>query len=440
MKLRNRIAHSLTVLPYRQANASNSLEISPYAEHGFYLLLVLSAIPEAASVLVSNGLIDIFCNNALTSQLQRGTLDQFIRFGERSGTNNRIGYVERNPLHTIWCHMLCVVSNLLRSLGSSSQTEVSDKVLRGAVAILQVYGPQIDRAFKIANGVGDSILGLTPSESLSSCMLEEIEGISMIMFGLAKRQDRVMSYAASLFVAYKDVALVLLQRYLYFFTHPTHMQAQLYPINNLERQLAEEFVTPSKSASSSPPSLLFASSISEGKTSRLMEVTMKKTIRIHRNILAALNLLTNVRKVMSAPDIEWPFGNTILLPNLRVVVGEAASIGTIIESTNAALGFIKEYHESKDEGLLRGLLNVVEGSLVLLTTQTCMWIAKPGISEDVRREIADDNLTDVMNILAKVYSTLSKLDLPLPLRDQKTRAQLQVARLYKFLMQRYFVQ
>lgn len=196
---------------YRQFDGHSNLNISPYAEDGCYLLLVLSGMPETATVLMESGLLEMFCHNTLTPILQQGQLDMFLRFGD---SNQK--YVERNPLHTVWCHMLCVLNNLLRTLSKNTDRALSDKVLQNVVSFLQIYGPQVDACFRLANGANDSLLGLTPSESLASCLLSEVDQLSMIMFELAKQLDRVMSYTANLFVAYKDCALTLLQRYLYF--------------------------------------------------------------------------------------------------------------------------------------------------------------------------------------------------------------------------------
>ncbi|KAI9318077.1 nucleoporin subcomplex protein binding to Pom34-domain-containing protein [Dichotomocladium elegans] len=408
-----------------QYNGRDCTSVSPYADDGFYLLLVLSAMPEAAIELVESGLIEMMRNNALTPSLQSGKVDMFLRFGEPGSTSR---YVERNPLHIIWCHMLCVLNNILRTL--SNNERVLDKVLRSVIGFLQVYGSQVDAAFSLANGANDSLFGLAPSESLSTCLLEEVDRLSMIMYGLAKQSDRVISYATSIFVAYKDYSLALLQRFSYFFTHPTHLQAQLYPINNSEKDLVESVV-----ASQQPSHL----SSNEVKTSGLMLVVIEKAVRIDRNILATLIQLTNVEKIVLGPDMDWPYGNTILHPNLRIAMGEPPSFGTLTECANAALGYIKEFQEGKmQESALRDLMSVLEGSLVLLGTQVALWIGKPGIEEEERREIAEDTLVDIVTTLSRVHASLNKLDLQPPLKEQKERAQLQVAQLKRFLSDKYF--
>ncbi|KAF7721290.1 hypothetical protein EC973_004966 [Apophysomyces ossiformis] len=366
-----------------QANA-HGFDISPYAETALYFLIALSNIPAAADALVQNGLFDMFSNNALTSVAQHGQLELFIRFGD--GTNTGPPYVERNPLHLIWCQMMAVINNLVRTLGNS------DKVLGSAVVFLQIYGPQIDKAFANANGGNDPILGLTPSESLSSALLEEIERVSMIMFGLAKHMNRTVHYASNVFVCYKDYTLPLLQRYLYFFTHPAHMQAQLYPIDNVEEQLAHTF-----------------NDTNGQKTSQLMQQTIHKIVRVMRNILSTMVLLTNAVDMLNKPESAWPFGNAIICPTLHVAVGEPASFGTLIECMNSGITMMKQWQaQDTNAAIIRNMQDVIEGCLCLLTTQAMLWMAKPNLEEDARQELAADNVKDIIEILNKVEGLLKK--------------------------------
>ncbi|KAI9488711.1 nucleoporin subcomplex protein binding to Pom34-domain-containing protein [Zychaea mexicana] len=433
----------------RPLDANSSVDVSPYAENGLYLLLALSSIPDVAAALVNDGVLELFCNNALSPLLKQGQLDMFLRFGDQAG------YVERNPLHSIWCHMLCVVSNILRSLGSSSNStnrpQLTEKVFRGTVAFLQVYGTQIDRTFSLVNGGANSLFGLLPSESLSSCLLEEVDRISMIIYNLSRQLERIMSFSAGIFIPYKNSVLTLLLRFLYFYTHPAHMQAQLYPINETERLLAETIVSPSSNepsqqqqASSSSSSSSSSASSSSGaaatttegmQQSRLMRVIVQKTIRIQRNILATFILLTQADLVMTKPEPEWPFGNTIFYPNLRTQ--DTASFATLSEGVTSAVGFIKESKDNTN-AILRELLATVEGSLVLLTTQAALWISKPDMGQEVQREIIDNTLVEITALLTKTYRNLNATTLPMALKDQKERTLLQIAALKRFLAERYF--
>lgn len=387
----------------------------------------MAAYPVIASALVAGGLLELLCNNALTPHLQRGALDMFLRFQQ-----NGAQQVERNPLHVVWCNTLSVIGTLTRTL--AHQPLLLDKMLRCAAGFMQIYGPQIDKAFATANGANTSLLGIAPSESLSSCLLEEVDRITQIVFGLAQHAGVVLPYAQNILVVFKDCGLALMQRYLYFFTHPAHMQAQLYPITEHEKQLAHDSL-PSIVSSS------FSSQPDEPKQSKLMQTITHKAIRICRTTLLILILLTNVDKTLQHPPSAWEFGNTILEPSPRVTVGERTSFGTLIECTHTALAWVKDSQEVKDRAQLRTIRNqllMMEGCLTLLVTQVALWIHKPGLDEEIRHEIAEDNLMEIMQLLGKVYDWAGKVALPMTCEEQKSKLRSQAVAYQKFLAVRFF--
>ncbi|KAI9264143.1 nucleoporin subcomplex protein binding to Pom34-domain-containing protein [Phascolomyces articulosus] len=444
----------------RPLDANSSVNVSPYAVNGLYLLLALSSTSDSAAALVNEGVIDLFCNNALSPLLKQGGLDMFLRFGDQSG------FVERNPLHIIWCHMLCVISNILQSLGNSNSNQrppqLTDKVFRGTVAFLQIYGTQVERTFSLVNGGPNSLFGLLPLESLSSCLLEEVDRLSMIIYNLSRQLDRIMSFSAGIFISYKNSALTLLQRFLYFFNHPAHMRAQLYPINQKERRLAESILsspftstnnnnTTTTTTSSTSPSSFSLSAFSTATSTKttnttsvdgtehnqLMHLITQKCIHIQRNILATFILLTQANRVVIKPDEEWPFGNAILYPNLRTQ--GSASLGTFMESVNAAMSFFKAYNNDHSNTLVsRELLSIVEGSMVLLTTQVALWINKPDLDQSSRREIIDDCLVEIAESLTKTYNSLNHISVSVTLKEPKEKTMTQLAVLKRFLADRYF--
>ncbi|KAI8971067.1 nucleoporin subcomplex protein binding to Pom34-domain-containing protein [Pilobolus umbonatus] len=407
----------------RQLSSSKeiySFSITPYARTALYFLITLSNIPKAAKRLVSSNLFDSLCNNSLTSRLQQGVVDLFIRFGR--GSINEPAFVERNPLHDVWCQMLCVVSNVMRSIGAS------ELILHQTVNFMQIYGTQIGKAFSNANGANDSIFGLTPSESLSSPLLEEIKFINMIFFSLSRSLDRLSDIATNLFISYKDCSLLLLQRYLYFFTHPSHMQAQLYPVNNVERHLAEQF--------SSTESDKEGETVVKG-SSQLMKSILKTTMVISHYTLSSLLILTKVNTILLKDDSDWPYGNTIIYPDMRVTMGESASFGTLVEYINAGMTMLTTSVDNKEEYPVQEILDVIQDCALLLVSQSALWICKPDMKKESRLEIAMDNIMDIVEILNKSMSTFNKLDENTPTLDLKAHSQL-INTLRMFLSVHFF--
>ncbi|KAI8079932.1 uncharacterized protein BX664DRAFT_362064 [Halteromyces radiatus] len=450
-----------------------NIMVSPYAENAMYFMVALANIPEAAFALKNHGVMDLLCNNALSRRLEQGSLDIFVRFGDKvvSGRKNNnntpqdtisggttatdlgvggSGFVERNPLHILWCQMLNVVSNIIRLVGKED-----DGVLRHGVLFIQKYSGQVDRSFAIANGANDSLLGLVPSESISSPLMTEIEWLTTILFGLAKQLDRVAGYAVNIFMAFKNCGLPLVKRYLYHFTHPNHMQAQLFPVDQDEKYQSQTFIDLENQRSVSFQSSQQQTN-SEQHTSQLMYSTTQRAIRIARNILGSIVLLTEAKSILIKSNNEWPFGNTILSPDTRTSTSSISFgvmkewIVTCLQLTQKTASWIKNQQQqlrdissmpistlssaipsssssitasSSSSPLppstsfsqpsvtdLKALLRTLEFSIVLLTTQTVLWIAKPDIHQDERKMIASDNLKSLVNLLDKTNTTLKQLE------------------------------
>ncbi|KAI9484084.1 MAG: hypothetical protein EXX96DRAFT_648734 [Benjaminiella poitrasii] len=410
-------------------NGVSSISITPYAESALYLLLTLSNIPKAAEKLVQHNIFDSLCNNNLSSCLQQGLLDLFIRFGD----NNKNGpnYVERNPLHLIWCQILAIVNNILRTIGNS------EVVLQNTINFIQMYGPQISIAFKNAEGANDSIFGLSATESLASPLLEEIERITMVFFGLAKYLERLPNMAAGLFWAFKECSLTTLQRFLYFFTHPSHMQAQLYPVNNIERQQAQTFV--SRTSDESVPSLLAVSDTkaeTKLRISQLMQKTIKSTMTIIHYMLSTLIVITHTDVVLTSNVTEWPFGNAFLYPDMRMTVSTKASLGTLTECMNVCIMMIGQWQDIKDYPV-QELLDVAQDCALLLTSQIALWVTKPDLPTETRVEIAQENILDIVESINKVGASLTKLQDNKKFKNVKSKLKL-IHMLQNFMGDRYF--
>ncbi|OAC98174.1 hypothetical protein MUCCIDRAFT_115694 [Mucor lusitanicus CBS 277.49] len=386
-----------------------NINITPYAESALYLLLGLSNIPAAAERLVKHNIYYLLTNNTLSPRLQQGALNMFIRFGE--GNKNGPNYVERNPLHAIWCQILGVMNNLMRHVGND------EAVLQYTVNMMQMYGPQIGTAFNNANGANDTIFGMSASESFSTPLLEEIDRINMLFFRLSFFLNRLKSMANNLFVSYKDCTLFMLQRYLYSYTHPAHMQKQLYPMDNAERQQAVTFVTAASSTSSASGS----ESSKTHSTSQLMLKTVELTLNIAHHMLTTLINLADTDIILTEPDTEWPFGNTIIYPDRRVATSELASFGTLTELINVCLGMLSQWQDMS-QAPHKQLLNVLEDAALLMTTQSMLWIAKPDIKDETRAEIAQENVLDIAETLNKSASALTKLEATI--KDQKIKEKL----------------
>ncbi|CAO3636677.1 unnamed protein product [Cunninghamella blakesleeana] len=373
-------------------NKLHNIIISPYAENAFYLLITLSNIPQSTLVLLQHDVMHLLCNNKLSKQLQQGALDIFVRF--HNGAHD--AFVERNPLHNIWCQMLQVVSNMIRSTATLNDNDDRvDDSLRKSALFVQKYGNQVDRSFSFANGQNDRRQhGLAPSESLSTALLLELELLTNIFLGLSKRSNKMKAYASGIFIAFKNSGLPLIQRYHYFLTHPTHTQAQLFPIN--EEELHQSTMIENGSEEE------------DEKRSVLMKHVTEKTLLILGNILGAMVILTDAETVLLEEDMrKWPFGNTILQPLSTTSSNDGISFGVITEFIETSLHLISIHRSGRQEDI-DIILHSIEQSTILLTTQIVLWIAKPGLDQEQRNIIASNHLKSLINLLDKIKTSLKK--------------------------------
>ncbi|KAI8884794.1 hypothetical protein K501DRAFT_217057, partial [Backusella circina FSU 941] len=400
----------LLVSEVEKQKSSYNISITPYAETALYFLMYLSKMPDAAMQLVEHGLFNAFCNNSLMRCLQQGQLDLFIRFGNSNKTGPVL--VERNPLHSVWCLMLGVVGKILNTLPSN------EIILNNAVNFTHVYGAQIGKAFDIANEINTS--SSSPSESLSSPLLDEMQQIALLFFGLSQNLTHFKKVPVELFESFKDCSLILLQRYSYYMSHPNHLQARLYPVNNEEREQL-------KSSVSTTPN---------NNVNKLMIKTWDSILVISHYVITSLVMQTSTDEILTLEDTKWPFGNTILAPELNSSERGSASFGTLVEYISIGVNRIKEWANNGSYPV-QPMLDVIQDCSVLLASQVALWVAKPGLKDEIRMEIASDNVKDIMDTLIKVEGLLKEESKKRESVELKSRSEV-VKTLQVFLCKRFY--
>ncbi|KAG1246963.1 hypothetical protein G6F68_014409 [Rhizopus microsporus] len=70
---------------------------------------------------------------------------------------------------------------------------------------------------------------------------------------------------------------------------------------------------------------------------QFMQKTLKSILTITNYMMTTLTVLSSADIILTAPDVEWPFGNTIIYPDMRASTDAAASFGTLVECINASI-------------------------------------------------------------------------------------------------------
>jgi hypothetical protein len=115
---------------------------------------------------------------------------------------------------------------------------------------------------------------------------------------------------------------------------------------------------------------------------------------------------------------------------------QSASFGTLVEYISIGVSKIKEWGDDSSYPI-QPMLDVIQDCSVLLTSQAALWVAKPGIKDEVRMEIASDNVKDIMDTLIKVEDLLREKDKKDVSVEQKSRFEL-VKSMQVFLGHRFY--
>ncbi|KAL1921256.1 uncharacterized protein VTP21DRAFT_10972 [Calcarisporiella thermophila] len=379
-----------------------------YAESLLHLVLTLADIPTAAERLASDGVMEMFANNALTPLLQEGAVSPSL---QTNGTLPRgmttAGLNEHELRHRLWILMLAIVSTLVRRLGTSEQ------FLGVVVSFIKMYGAQFGRCFD------------APGDVLTLRQLEEVEYASSLFHYVSFQRERVQAMGAShILQAYIDRCLVLLMHYTYFFGHPRELAGVLVPTKPEERELAGEEVeyvgemnakdTPAGDQVVPPPSLsngVGASAKNGGnnKVPLLAQLASQRLLKITRTMLSTLTLLTGAETVLTKMDVEWPLDSAIIYPFSKTVPSEGTSIGTLLDCLTHAVQVLESPSKRVGDKVRGYALQLIREVVVLIITQLTIRLASPATDLVAKQEICSEVAGDLKRGIDRVQGCLSAL-------------------------------
>ncbi|KAK0198776.1 hypothetical protein F5146DRAFT_1020942 [Armillaria mellea] len=321
-----------------------------YVPHLLLFHMALASIPSAAERLASDGVLAAYSNNMISPAISAGSID--VDIAELTG--------ERSPAHYVYCSMLAVVSGVIGALGSNSHYFDAE-----ACGLVQLYSDQITRA--LSWSIGDVI---------SLPLLEEIEQVVHLFYSIAEsspptpNQNTMVEKTLRLFTHH---ALHLMQQLNYAITHPNQLASLFEAVTKEEQTLVDK----------EPPA-------SEPLKRPLVVHLVHRLYRLSSNIISTL---ISIRE-----QDDWPVQEAFVVPHSKVVLGEPASLGTLLELGNSTLDLLKElaglppgqslvamgavlssrYGSTLDvrQGVTTARRNL-EGILIYAGTQLAMWLSKP---------------------------------------------------------------
>ncbi|KAG1877433.1 nucleoporin subcomplex protein binding to Pom34-domain-containing protein [Suillus subluteus] len=324
-----------------------------YAPHILLFHMAVVSIPSGAERFASEGIISAYSNNGISLAASSGQID--VVLPELPG--------ERSPAHKTYCSMMAIVSAVVSALRRQHHFFDAE-----ACGFVQLYGKQIIRA--LSWSVGDPI---------TLPLLEEMEQVVGLFYALAETVVKVLR-------VFTTHALMLLQQLNYALTHPNHIASLLEPVTAEERALLEKEPT----AASSLVSVDMADLQKHPLTARLVH----RLFRLSSSVVSTLVSISRAYDVLLGEQEEWPVQEAVVVPHSKVVPGEPASLGTLLELANCTLDVLrhlvdrpagqaiappaslKETPLDVQEGMLTAR-KTLEALLVYAATQLAMWLSKP---------------------------------------------------------------
>ncbi|KAJ6611496.1 nucleoporin subcomplex protein binding to Pom34-domain-containing protein [Mycena sp. CBHHK59/15] len=323
-----------------------------YAPHLLLFHMALASIPSAAERFASEGVLTAYSNNFLSAGISAGMVD--VTLPELPGS--------RSPAHSAYCSMLAIIAGVITSLGRHNHYFDAE-----ASGLIQLYGDQISRA-----------LSWTIGDSITLPLLEELEQVSApLVPNISPAVEKVLNQLN------------------YAVTHPNHLASLFEPITVDERNLLDK----------DPPS-------TEPLKRPLIAHLVHRLFRLSSNIISTLVTISRADMVLTSDKDDWPVHEALILPHSKVVLGEPASMGTLLELGNCTLDVLRDLvnrppgQSLAEVGSLPGTypLDVrhgvstarrnLETLLIYAVTQLAMCLSKPDFDINATNEVDMEDQPD----------------------------------------------
>lgn len=233
-----------------------------YAQNAVTFLAAVASLPRLAEQLATHGVMLTLLDNGLTALAENGGI---------APLDAEIPH-EEAPIHQLWCSIVALVTSLMQSLGRSQQfvSEVAGFALR--------YGNQLTNAFSGVTHTALSLADLRAADVTSS----------LLYTVLSKGEGNPLpAEVARLLIG---PALVALQHLAHCLTHPHSTASWL---------AADVTVAPA---------------LRELSEADLLQDTLRRVLRVSRNLLLALGAHTRSMTILTRDVFEWPLELTIVWP------------------------------------------------------------------------------------------------------------------------------
>ncbi|RPD67457.1 hypothetical protein L226DRAFT_608624 [Lentinus tigrinus ALCF2SS1-7] len=348
-----------------------------YTPHVLTFHMAMASITPSTERLASEGLLVAYIENAISTAIRQGNVD--VTIPELPG--------EQSPAHRAYCSMLAIVAGVTTAIGKHGQFFESE-----VCGLLQFYSEQIHRA-----------LSWTIDDPLTLLLLEEIEQVATLYAAVAQGSAPSSNEAVKRVMhSFTADALLLLQQLNYALTHPNHLASVFEPITADERT---RFEADRASSSVKSPS----EAVNPMRRPFLARL-VHRLYRLSGTLLSALIDISGAETVLLGEPEDWQVSQALIVPHSKVVLGEPASLGTLLELGNCSLDILRLLVDRPPTQALtpatatekaldvRDTVAVtrrnLEAALLYAVTQLAMWLSKPEFDAPQSEADGDDMMVE----------------------------------------------
>ncbi|KAH0840298.1 hypothetical protein J3R83DRAFT_1307 [Lanmaoa asiatica] len=314
-----------------------------YSPHIFLFHMALVSIPSGAERFASEGVVAAYSNNSISAAISDGLID--VTLPELPG--------ERNPAHKAYCYMLSIVAGVVYALGNQHHFFSAD-----ACGMIQLYGKQIARA--LSWSIGDPI---------TLPLLEEMEQTVNLFYAIVESMPPATTNPNPVVTK-----------------HPNHLARLLEPVTPEERAAMEK-----EPMDSSLSQLDMMDLRKHPLTARLVHMMF----RLCSSTVSTLVSVSRAYDVLLKEQEEWPLHEALIVPHSKVVLGEPASLGTLLELANCTLDVLRSLVSRPAGQAIVPFTSVkdvpLSALLVYAVTQLAMWLSQPDFDAATEAEAEEHN-------------------------------------------------
>lgn len=303
------------------------------------LCATLAAQRATCELLAESGVVFALCSNALSAELEQGTLAAALPTGDI------------NPLHAHWLVALQIVASLTETLATSQAAAGAHFVEGDACAFVQLYAPQLRRTLHYTLPTPNSAYAAPP---LDLAQLHEFRAVLRVLYAMHRAKARTTPLP--LYAELVERLPWVLQQLGYLYTHPRELRTLLGLPEHADAKDG-------------------AGADADADWQAVVPLATDALADAIATLLALLWDLSGASVVLLEDVSEWPVLPALIAPVLHTTPSSPASLGTLLEIASALSDAARACSEKDARRAMLG--TALAQSIGLCATQAVLWARGP---------------------------------------------------------------